>query len=397
MHCGARAGQNHKVVVLEAVIERSAGSTLSHPNIVSLVTVKYLTPFTTSISTPITSAARLYKLSTGGVYLKDGNNPDFCLLLTAQHDVASSDQDTVQPAPHQNLGADVSFYDDSSFTRHLETIQGGVTTYESTVELFGRQMRQKTGAALQTATEALEGFKRDLETLKELREKLQEDWADPSQRVLGQVYCHSPLDYSAGEPRYTEDSALVAADGLKLDDREPSENLVNYQEWASRSSKQSHRDRFDPPLGTLYGSPFLFCRGTSHMNFAIFPELQGVGGSASASRLPIGRSIRLQGEIYRCPCDCLLPCQRPADCRCYYWTHCGPVLAQSRHSHPLLQPFPGCRSVIRMLYLLQLFPRQHFLRDDGSTAIPRGDGYVSSDFVAIINEDGTQRAAGRCG
>ncbi|CAD6567660.1 MAG: hypothetical protein TREMPRED_003808 [Tremellales sp. Tagirdzhanova-0007] len=258
MHCGARAGQNHKVVVLEAVIERSAGSTLSHPNIVSLVTVKYLTPFTTSISTPITSAARLYKLSTGGVYLKDGNNPDFCLLLTAQHDVASSDQDTVQPAPHQNLGADVSFYDDSSFTRHLETIQGGVTTYESTVELFGRQMRQKTGAALQTATEALEGFKRDLETLKELREKLQEDWADPSQRVLGQVYCHSPLDYSAGEPRYTEDSALVAADGLKLDDREPSENLVNYQEWASRSSKQSHRDRFDPPLGTLYGSPFLF-------------------------------------------------------------------------------------------------------------------------------------------
>ena len=51
----------------------------------------------------------------------------------------------------------------------------------------------------------MERFKRDLETLKQVKEKLQEDWGHSSQRELGQVYFDPPLNYDVGVAGFKED------------------------------------------------------------------------------------------------------------------------------------------------------------------------------------------------
>ncbi|KAJ7066505.1 hypothetical protein C8F01DRAFT_981680 [Mycena amicta] len=178
-------------------------------------------PFTHALGLPISAATSPDILGTGAFFLREGDEGNSLLLVTARHVVLSSKCDVTDDA--NNLEYDGNAHAESdvllgNFKEYVKRLEEKIEEQEAAVRTEAKKL---TRAGTPTPNSQLQAQVAEsmLAHLTSTRNEVQ-TWENPSNRIIGQIVYSPPLQYggpvNCSTPGFTQDLAVIRVDPTKF-------------------------------------------------------------------------------------------------------------------------------------------------------------------------------------
>ena len=208
------------VEIRELVVMRSAGPKMYKPA-PSFSSIQALEPFSTALGLPICAEATPSFEGTGGFYVSDPSNPGKIYLVTARHVVLHPEKEPSTLYRHSSQRRNVLIFGDAAIETHSTAIEFEIDVNLEILRVLGYRLenakQRKDVQEERNLIFQVEGAKRKVESIEELRTDVSENWKSRENRILGYVLRSPPIGLGVGEEEFTEDWAVIEIDSSKVD------------------------------------------------------------------------------------------------------------------------------------------------------------------------------------
>jgi len=213
---------NTHVEIRESVVMRSAGPKMYRPD-PSFSFIQAQEPFSTALGLPICAEATPSFEGTGGFYVSDPSNPGKIYLVTARHVVLHPEKEPNMLYRHSSQRRNVLIFWDAAIETHSTAIEFEIDVNLEILRVLGYRLenakQRKDVEEERNLIFQVEGAKRKMESLEELRTDVFENWKSRENRILGYVLRSQapPIGLGVGEEEFTEDWSVIEIDSSKVD------------------------------------------------------------------------------------------------------------------------------------------------------------------------------------
>jgi len=210
---------NIHVEIRESVVMRSAGPKMYKP--APSFSIQALEPFSAALGLPICAEATPSFEGTGGFYVSDASNPGKIYLVTARHVVLHPEKEPNTLYRHSSQRRNVLIFGDAAIETHSTAIEFEIDVNLEILRVLGYRLenakQRKDVQEERNLIFQVEGAKRKVESIEELRTDVSENWKSRENRILGYVLRSPPIGLGVGEEEFTEDWAVIEIDSSKVD------------------------------------------------------------------------------------------------------------------------------------------------------------------------------------
>ncbi|KAJ7066513.1 hypothetical protein C8F01DRAFT_981794 [Mycena amicta] len=211
-----------EVEIRESVVVFSGGPPLLDP-LPEHPIADYRHPFTHALGLPISAATSPDMLGTGAFFLREGDESNSLLLVTARHVVLGSKCDVEDPKnlEYDGNGSEVLLGDFNNSVKRLEEkIKHEEDMIQSRkLELANIPNTPRYERARANAAHLLRNAEDNWPVLRSTMLEVK-TWEKPSNRIIGQVVYSPAFQYggsaSCSKPGFTQDLAVIRADPTKF-------------------------------------------------------------------------------------------------------------------------------------------------------------------------------------
>ena len=238
------------VEIRESVVMRSAGPKMYKPA-PSFSSIQALEPFSTALGLPICAEATPSFEGTGGFYVSDPSNPGKSYLVTARHVVLHPEKEPNTFYRHSIQHRNVLIFGDAAIETHSTAIESEIKVNLEVFRVLAYRLetaKQRKDIERETNLIQVEGAKRKIESLEELRTDVSENWKSRENRILGYVLRSPPIGLGVGEEEFTEDWAVIEIDSSKVDSTNFVGNAIDLDNTIPLSELMAWMGPSNPPF-----------------------------------------------------------------------------------------------------------------------------------------------------